>query len=72
VSGITLADAEAKLAEALDAVSAVMGGQEYRIGNRWLTRADLDSLQKAVVFWDAQCKRLARGGGIRITGGTPV
>jgi hypothetical protein len=72
VSGITLADAEEKLAEALAAVSAVMGGQEYRIGNRWLTRADLDSLQKAVVFWDGQAKRLSRGGGIRITGAVPL
>jgi hypothetical protein len=71
VSGITLAQAETKLQECLDAISAVMTGQEYRIGNRWLTRADLDSLQKAVVFWDSQAKRLSRGG-IRITGATPL
>jgi hypothetical protein len=69
--GITLAQAEEKLTETLDAISTVMTGQEYRIGNRWLTRADLDSLQKAVVFWDAQVKRLSGGGGIKIRGASP-
>jgi len=72
MAGITLAQAETKLSEAMAAISAVMTNQEYRIGNRWLTRADLDSLQKAVTFWDNQVKRLTRGGGIRITGGTPT
>jgi hypothetical protein len=72
MSGITLAQAEEKLSEVLDAVSAVLAGKEYRIGNRWYRREDLDKLQSAVTFWDTQVKRLSRGGGIRITGGTPT
>lgn len=70
MAGITLVQAEEKLSEALGAISAVMTGQEYRIGNRALTRADLDALQRAVVFWDSQVKRLT-GGGMRISGATP-
>ena len=71
MAGITLAQAEAKLAEALDAVSAVMLNQEYRIGSRTYTRANLSELQRAVEFWDGKVRRLDRGGGIRVTEGTP-
>ncbi|PID40285.1 MAG: hypothetical protein CR984_03995 [Proteobacteria bacterium] len=77
MTGITLAQAESKLSEAMDAVSAVMAGQQVRMGDKWLTRADLDQLQRSVTFWDSMVKRLSglsglSGGGIRIVGGTPL
>lgn len=71
VAGITLAQAETKLSEALDAVSAVMTNQSYSVRGRTYTRADLGTLQKAVEFWDKQVRRLS-GSGMRITGGTPT
>lgn len=71
MAGITLAQAETKLTEAMDALSSAMDAQQYAVGNRSVTRANLESLHKAVTFWDAQVKRLSRGGGIRITGAVP-
>ena len=71
MAGITLAQAEAKLSEYLAAESAILTGQEYRIGARSLTRANLEEVQKGIEIWDARVKRLTRGGGIRITGASP-
>jgi hypothetical protein len=72
VAGITLAQAEAKLQEYLDAETAILTGQEYRIGSRWLTRADLSSVQEGISIWNARVQNLTRSGGIRITGATPI
>ena len=71
MSGITLAQAEAKLSEALDAYSAALTSQEYAIGTRRKRHADLDALQRSINFWQGQVNRLNNGGGIRITGATP-
>jgi len=70
MAGITLAQAEAKLAEWLAADTAVVSGQAYSISGRSLTRANAREIRENIVFWDKQVKRLARGG-IRIIGGTP-
>lgn len=70
MAGITLAQAEAKLAEWLAADTAVTSGQAYSISGRSLTRSNAREIRENIIFWDKQVKRLARGG-IRIIGGTP-
>jgi exoribonuclease II len=70
MAGITLAQAEDMLAEALTARSAIMTSQEYRVGDRSLKRALLSEVNQDIKDWNAEVKRLSRGG-IRVTGVTP-
>lgn len=70
MSGITLAQAESKLTAHMNAIDAVMNGQEYKIGSRSLTRADLKALQDGVDYWQGWVVKLSRGG-IRLRGGAP-
>jgi hypothetical protein len=77
MAGITLEQAEAKLALWMAAEDAVASGQEYSIssgsGSRRLVRADLKEVREQVRFWDGRVKELARGSsGMRIRGGTPT
>lgn len=73
MAGITKEQAEAQLAAWLAASQAVAQGQSYTIstdsGSRSLTRANAQEILRQVAFWDAQVKRLSRGG-IRIRGAT--
>jgi len=73
--GITLEQAEAKLAGWMDADDKVQGGQSYSIssggGSRTLTRANSSEINKQIIFWDKQVKRLSRGG-IRMRGVSPI
>ncbi|HDK41691.1 MAG TPA: hypothetical protein ENG93_03405 [Nitrospirae bacterium] len=69
--GITLADAEARLAEYQTAETAVLASQSYSIAGRAVTRANLNEIRDGISFWDAKVKRLTRGG-IRMRGATPV
>jgi hypothetical protein len=73
MAGITLEQAETQLAAWLAASEAVAQGQSYTIstdsGSRSLTRANAQEILRQVGFWDAQVKKLARGG-IRIRGAT--
>lgn len=67
--GITLAQAEAELANALAAHAKVtQQGQSYGIdaggGGRRLVRAELNSLLNDINFWDAKVKQLS----LRATG----
>lgn len=71
MAGITLAQAEAKLQTWLDAEDAVATGQEYSIGGRRLSRANLDEIRKTIDYWEKKVLRLTRGG-IRVRGVTPV
>jgi hypothetical protein len=65
MAGITLAQAEAKLAKWLDAEDAVAErGQAYQLEGRSLTRAHLGEIRAAIEYWDAQVKRLTDGGGV--------
>lgn len=62
--GITLAQAETELANAIAAHAKVTGqGQSYAIdaggGGRKLARAELDSLLKSISYWDAKVKQLS-------------
>lgn len=71
MAGITLAEAEARLADWLSADAAVASGQSYSIGDRTLTRADAKVIRDNIEFWDNKVKSLDRGG-IRVRGVTPV
>lgn len=66
MAGLTLAQAEARLQQYLDAEAAVLGGQAYEIEGRMLRRADLDAIQAGIKIWDSRCKELSaqssRGG----------
>lgn len=71
MAGITIAQAEEKLALWMEADDAVATGQSYSIGGRALTRADGNLIKENIKFWDNKVKALDRGG-IRIRGATPV
>lgn len=66
MAGITLAQAQAKLDAAMDALEKAMVAQNYSISSgssaRSLTRAPIDSLQRQVDVWNSEVKRLSRGG----------
>jgi hypothetical protein len=58
MAGITVAQAEAQLALYLAAEAAVLQNQSYQIGDRKLTRADLESIQAGIKQWDQRAKDL--------------
>lgn len=70
MAGITLADAEAKLATWLAAEDKVANGQEYSINGRSLKRADLGAIRESIEYWDRKVQRLSRGG-IRVIRAVP-
>ena len=72
MAGITLAQAQEQLDKWMEANLAVASGQSYTIGSRSLTRANAAEIREQIDFWDTRVKRLSRGGGIKIFGGTPV
>ena len=71
MAGITLLDAEEKLALYLAALDAVLNNQSYTINGRSLTRANLKDIESGVDFWDKKVKSLDAGGR-RVRLGTPV
>ena len=58
MAGITLAIAEAKLAEYLAAETAVLSKQSYSIAGRALTLADLESIQAGIKVWNERATAL--------------
>ncbi|MDH5541963.1 MAG: DUF6148 family protein [Nitrospinota bacterium] len=73
MAGITLEQAEAKLAEWMAADTAVASGQAYSVAGRSLNRADAAQIRENITYWNAQVNKLSKGsGGIRIRGGTPL
>ncbi len=69
MAGITLAQAEAKLATWLEAEDKVASGQSYSIGGRSLTRADARLIGERVEYWDRKVKVLSNVGGPAINYG---
>jgi tRNA(Leu) C34 or U34 (ribose-2'-O)-methylase TrmL len=70
MAGITLAEAEARLAAYLAAEEAVLTGQQYEINGRMLRRANLDQIQAGVTLWNDRVERLsarAAGRSVSIT-----
>lgn len=74
MAGITLAQAEARLAGALSLVEKLENGEEARRGDRVLKYSDLDSVLKSVDFWQKKVKELDSdsGGNLTIRGGVPT
>lgn len=64
MAGITLAQAESKLALYLAAEEKILAGQKVEIDGQALTRANLESVQAGIDRWDSKVKELsARAGG---------
>lgn len=65
---ITLDEARSNLKLWLDAERAAATGKSYTIGNRSLTRADLEDIADRIKFWRAEVARLeaGRGEGMRV------
>ena len=62
MAGITLAQAQAQLDAWLAASLAVANSQEYRIGDRMLTRTDAAEVRQQVAYWQDQVNRLTAVG----------
>lgn len=62
MAGITLAQATTALSESMTARTKILNGQAYSVGGRSLTRADLRAVNEDIKFWNAEVKRLTRGG----------
>jgi hypothetical protein len=62
MAGITLAQAEARLAAWLEADAAVSRGQAHTIDGHQLTRADAAQIRENITFWDNKVKSLSDGG----------
>lgn len=75
MAGITLAEAEAKLALWLQVEEDIaLNGQSTAILGREFRSADLSAVQKNVEIWNNRVKQLAAntgGTGIRVRGITP-
>lgn len=59
MAGITLAQAEAKLAEYLAAETKVLSKQSVNIDGQTLTLANLDVIQRGIDTWDKRVKTLS-------------
>lgn len=68
MAGITLAQAQAKLAEWLEADTQVATRQEYTLNGRTLRLSDAKEIRANIEFWDRKVReldQLAAGGGRR-------
>ena len=54
------------------ALTALSLGQSYRIGERWLTRADLPEVRRTLEWLGAQEQALKGGNRMRVTVGRPL
>jgi len=61
MAGITLSDAQDKLAEYLTAETTVLSGQSYSIGIRSMTRANLKEIREGIDYWDNKVQELSDG-----------
>ena len=59
MAGITLAQAETRLAEYMSAESKVLKGQVVTLEGESLTRADLDIIQRGIDTWNRRVKDLS-------------
>jgi len=71
MAGLTIAIAESKLESWLAADEKVATGQEYRIGTRWLTRADAKEIRANIQYWQNWIISLGNCG-IKAIGVTPI
>lgn len=59
MAGITLEQAQARLAEYLAAESAVLAAQDWTLNGKRVTRADLGAIQSGIKLWDERAKTLS-------------
>ena len=59
MAGITLAQAEAQLAEYLAAETKVLAGQRVEIDGQSLTRANLEQIQLGIDAWNKRVQNLS-------------
>jgi hypothetical protein len=71
MAGITLAIATARLDDYLDAEVKVLDGQEKKMGDRTLKRADLAEIQAGIQIWDRRVQELSSRANGRGRGFTP-
>jgi hypothetical protein len=73
MAGITLAQAETRLNQYLEAEQKVLANQSYEILGRRMTKANLAEIQEGIRIWDERCKTLAQSssGGRRVVVGRP-
>ena len=68
-----MAQAEEKLAEWMDADTAVATGQAYSIGERSLTRANSREIRENILFWNRMVAALTTSRrGPTLKGATPT
>ena len=58
MAGLTLAQLETRLAAYIAAEAKILAGQSYRIGDRAVTRADLQWVQAGIKECQAQIREL--------------
>lgn len=58
MAGITLAEAEAQLAEWMAANTRVAAGQSYSIKDRSLSRVDAAEIREQIKFWNGMVQDL--------------
>jgi hypothetical protein len=71
MAGITLEIAKEQLDIWLEASREVAISQSYRIGTRWLTRADLGDIAAQIKYWENKVAQLSRKGRNRMYGVVP-
>ena len=74
MAGITQAQAETELQNALDTLTAVRKG-EFQVRDRKVKPPTLDEAQADVDYWDKKCREIEIRGtrtGRRMRGGTPT
>ncbi len=72
MAGITLLQAQTQLDQHIAALTAATSAQRYKIADRELQRASLETIQAGVTFWDNQVKLLTRQSQGRSRGRTVV
>lgn len=71
MAGITLAQAEAKLALAMASYEKALKALEYGTGDLKVKRDTLDAYQSAITYWEGKVQSLSRGG-ISARGAIPL
>lgn len=60
MAGLTLAQAEARLASWLRADEALETGQTIKINNRLLTKTDAAEVRNNIDYWQKKCQELSQ------------
>jgi len=63
MAGITLEQAEARLAGSLELAEKLENGQEVRRGDRVLKYSDLKDVRETIDYWEAKVNTLSKGDG---------